>query len=255
MGVKQLAKHLLLTKCGPKFRHRIRRAYILHEIRHNRHYREPEMRLIRSLVNAGDFTFDIGANVGIYTRELALAVGPTGKVHSFEPVAENYDILTRLIRQAGFNNVFAYRMALGETAAECNVVIPDMAGFTGYYWAHIAKPGEKGKTESVEIRTIDELCRSQSIHRLDFVKCDVEGGELGVILGGRETIRSQHPGWLLEVSRETSDQVFKLLRDLGYRALVLDGSLQETECYLDRKFSNYFFLHPQSRCWERIRTR
>jgi FkbM family methyltransferase len=250
--VKQLAKKFLLSSCSPDLQHKIRRAYCHYRIMRNRHYREPEMALLRSLVRSGDSTFDIGANVGVYTSELALVVGPAGKVYAFEPVLENYDILTTLVRKAHLDNVFPLRLAIGVSIAQCDILIPDMSGFTGYYWAHIPKPGEAGRTESVKMTTIDHLCQVQRMPRPDFIKCDVEGEELGVVLGGQQTIQSQQPGWLLEVSRETSGQVFGVLHDFGYRAFVFEGRLRHTQTYLDREFSNYFFLHPQSLCWQRM---
>jgi FkbM family methyltransferase len=254
MRVKQFAKSVVLRTCGPELRHSIRRAYVLFQIRRNRHYHEPEMALIRSLVRGGDCAFDVGANVGVYTNELSLAVGSTGKVHSFEPVAENYDILTALVGKASLANVFPHRLAVGAKAAECKILIPEMDGFLGYYWAHIADESEDGRAETVKMISIDELCRTEPVDPPDFIKCDVEGGEFGVISGGQEMLRRHRPGWLIEVSRDTSAQVFSALQDFGYRAFVLEGKLRETETYLDTKFSNYFFLHPQSPCWERVQT-
>jgi len=211
------------------------------------------MKLIRSLVFFGDSVADVGANVGVYTMELSSAVGPKGKVYSFEPIAENYDILTSLLRKAHLKNVFPFHAALGSVSAEGEMVVPDMEGFVGYYWAHLAKPEEQGRRENVKVLTLDQLAGAGTISRLDFVKCDVEGGELNVIVGGLATIRSQKPGWLVEVSRETSGAVFGFLQEEGYRAFVLDGRLVETEKYRDKEFSNYFFLHPRSVCWERAR--
>src|SRR5262247_3697198 len=99
LRLKQVGKQLLLRTCRPELQHAIRRAYTLYQITHNRYYREPEMTLIPFLVGKGDSAFDIGANVGVYTSELASAVGAAGKVYSFEPVQENYDILKALIRR------------------------------------------------------------------------------------------------------------------------------------------------------------
>jgi len=250
MRVKHVAKQVLIRGCGPEKQHAIRRAYSLYQITHNRYYREPEMAVISSLVSNGDVVFDIGANVGVYTYELSRAVGTSGSVHSFEPVAENYDILTALIRKARLSNVSAHQLAIGATVTESEILIPDMGDFTGYYWAHIRKPGEVGRTESVKVGTLDDLCRTRMIGRPDFIKCDVEGAELPVILGSQETIRSHRPGWLIEVSRETSGQVFKVFRDFGYRTFVLEKRFRETDTYLDKQFSNYVFLHPQSRGWQ-----
>ena len=88
--------------------------------------------------------------------------------------------------------------------------------------------------------------------RLHFIKCDAEGGELDIILGALELIRSDRPGWLLEVSRDNSSELFRLLQELGYRAFVYDGQkLTPTEGYRDKQFSNYFFFHPDSKIWSR----
>jgi len=230
---------------------RLRRTHAIYQIRHDRHFREPEMALIKSLVADGDVVADIGANVGVYTNELSLAVGAHGKVFSFEPVSNNFDIMSALVLQAGLKNVSPYRVAIGSTSAECEIVIPEMSGFTGYYWAHTAEPKDGGRREAVRMTTLDNLHRDHVFDRLNFIKCDVEGGELDVIVGGLEIIRSQAPGWLIEVSKNRSKDVFETLHDLGYRALVFDRRLIETREYRDRAFSNYLFLHPRSAAWDR----
>ena len=248
---KELIKQLIVRGCGPNLQHKIRRFHTVHQIMRNRHAREFEMALISSLVARGDFVADIGANVGVYSMEFSQAVGSQGRVYSFEPVGENYDILATLLRRAHLDNVSPFRVALGSRLTRCDMVIPEMSGFTGYYWAHVAKPGELGRRESADVLTLDEFCRRQTVTRLDFIKCDVEGGELEVILGGREITESQRPGWLMEVGRDTSGEVFRSLQGLGYRAFVLDGQLVETTSYRDKEFSNYFFFHPRSACWRR----
>ncbi|MGH7229339.1 MAG: FkbM family methyltransferase [Nitrospiraceae bacterium] len=210
------------------------------------------MEVLESVVRKGDSVADIGANVGVYTRELSSLVGPDGCVYAFEPMTENYEILEAVIRKARLSNVFPFRAALGGRLGQSTMVIPDMGGFMGYYWAHIAQPGDSGQQETVEVLTLEELCRRKTIQCLHFIKCDVEGSELDVIQGGRTLIQSQLPGWLLEVARKTSDEVFNLLKGLGYRAYVYDKRLTPTESYRDKEFSNYFFFHPNSTVWDRV---
>jgi FkbM family methyltransferase len=251
LNPKQAVKELIFKRCGPGLQHKLRRLNVVHEILHDLHAREPEMALLTSLVVKGDWVADVGANVGIYTKEVSTIVGGNGKVFSFEPVWENYDILITLVRKAHLDNVSPLRVALGSQLSQCEVVIPNMTGFKGYYWAHLAQPGDQGRREVIEVLTLDEMRRRQIITRLDFVKCDVEGGELQVILGGQQILREQRPGWLLEVSRDTSREVFEALQGLGYRAFVFDGRLIETANYRDKEFSNYFFFHPQTACWRR----
>jgi Methyltransferase FkbM domain len=49
----------------------------------------------------------------------------------------------------------------------------------------------------VDVDTLDGLCASRT--RLDFVKIDVEGGELHVLHGGRRTIDRFRPTMLIEI--------------------------------------------------------
>ena len=209
-------------------------------------YREPEMDVLTSLVHAGFSVADVGANVGAYTVQLSILAGASGRVYAFEPILENYEILESVIRKARLSNVSTFRAALGSKPSQCEMVVPNLGGFTGYYWAHFAQAGDSGRHQTVDVLALDDLWKKNTIPRLDFIKCDVEGSELEVIRGALELIRSQLPGWLLEVSRETSDELFRILKDLGYRAFVYDKRLVETDQYRDKEFSNYFFLHPRN---------
>jgi FkbM family methyltransferase len=247
MGLgKETLKKVVLKTCSPQLQRRIRRLFLVRQVLERRGFREPEMLALKSLVSPGNSVADIGANVGVYTKELSSLVGPTGHVYSFEPILDTFEILQAVISKANLSNVSSFKAALGSQPAEHEMVIPDLGGFTGYYWAHLARTGDSGRREKVKVLTLDGLWKSNSIQRLDFIKCDVEGGELEVMHGGLALIQSQLPGWLLEVSRETSDEVFRILKDFGYRAFVYDSRLVEVDGYRDKEFSNYFFLHPKS---------
>jgi len=126
-----------------------------------------------------------------------------------------------------------------------------MEGFRSFYWAHVANDGEGGTRERVQLITLDRIWKEQIGRRVDFVKCDVEGGELGVIHGGLEMARTDRPGWLVEVSKHTSGEVFDAFRGLGYRAFIYEGKLEPASGYANGK-SNYFFIHPESRVWDRM---
>ena len=250
--VKNIVKSVVAKTCSPALQHRIRRFYLARRVVAGREFHEVEMNLLGSIVAPGDSVADIGANVGAYTKQLSQLVGPSGRVHAFEPVAANYDILQTVVRKGRLANVKLNRLALGSVAEEREIAIPDLGGFTGYYWAHFAKPGEHG--EQVTVSTLDELWKHGAIAHLDFIKCDVEGFELDVIRGGRQLLEAQHPGWLLEVARDSSVEVFAALQSLGYRAFVYDnGNLRPTETYRDKEFSNYFFIYPSSKIWARLK--
>ncbi len=209
------------------------------------------MAILKSLISAGDSVADIGANVGVYTREFSLLVGQGGRVYSCEPVVENYHILEDVTRKAGLSNVHLFNAAIASEVGQRQMVIPNLEGFTGYYQAHFSRGDEPGEPETVQVLTIEELWRRKIFTHLDFIKCDVEGAELVVVEGAMLLIEAQLPAWLMEVSRSTSSQIFRTLKSLGYRAFVYNDGLNETENYRDGEFSNYFFIHPRSKIWQR----
>jgi FkbM family methyltransferase len=246
-----LLKYLVVRVCSAELQQKIRRLYMVHQVTKNRGSREPEMAVLKSLVSAGESVADIGANAGVYTIAFAALVGPSGAVYSFEPITANYDILQTVINKAHLSNVRSFHAALGIRLERHEMVIPDLEGFTGYYLARLAHSSDSGRREMVDVLTLDELWKRKIIERLDFVKCDVEGSELDVIRGGSLLIKDQRPGWLLEVSRQSSDMVFSVLKEFGYRAFVYDKQLIHTDSYMDHEFSNYFFFHPDSKIWSR----
>ena len=245
-ATKELLKTLILKAGTRQFQQRLRSAYLTHRVSKMQGHQEPEMDVLASLVHAGFWVADIGANVGAYTVQLSILAGPNGRVYAFEPILQNYEILDSVVRKARLSNVSTFHAALGSKRSESEMVIPNLGGFTGYYWAHFAEAGDSGQHQIVNVLRLDDLWKQKTIPHLDFIKCDVEGSELEVIRGAWELIRSQLPGWLLEVSRGTSDELFRVLKDLGYKAFVYDKQLVETDQYRDKQFSNYFFLHPKT---------
>jgi FkbM family methyltransferase len=48
--------------------------------------------------------------------------------------------------------------------------------------------------------TLDELVVREALTRLDVVKIDVDGGELGVLRGARATLSTLRPSLILELT-------------------------------------------------------
>ncbi len=229
----------------------VRRMYMSRQIAAGRHFRESELALVRNLLRPGDQVADVGANVGIFTRELSQAIGTSGRMYSFEPVSANFDVLSDVVRRCGLTNVQIFRKAIGAANGTVQIVVPEMKGFEGLYWAHVASDGEPGKKEPVELCSLDDLHRQGTITALDFIKCDVEGGEAEVVKGAANLMRTCRPGWLIEISRQTSSLVFETMTNAGYKVFVHDGGLAPVTSYRDGEYSNYMFFHPESKLWSR----
>ena len=70
-----------------------------------------ESSVFLGLLRAGDFVVDIGANIGWYSVLAARIVGATGRVWSYEPDPENYDILNRNVNRCGSGTIRTVRAA------------------------------------------------------------------------------------------------------------------------------------------------
>ncbi len=123
---------------------------------------------------------DIGAHVGLWSRLMARDFT---SVTAFEPLAEHVECFDKNL--ADSMNVQLYRFALDSKQGKLALTMPtDNTGSS-----HVSKKGEE-----VESRDLDSF----HLKGIDFLKIDVEGYELPVILGGEMTIRKEKPVIIIE---------------------------------------------------------
>lgn len=245
-------KTLMVKVLPPGLLRWLRYMYLSKQVLDDTGNGERELEILSTFLRSGDAVIDIGANVGVYTKAFSSLVGREGRIYAFEPLRDNLEILKKVIRDANLPNIRLFHAALGAQAGTQEMVIPELGGFVGYYWAHLATPDESGKRETTEVLTLDDLQKTNEIEHVDFIKCDVEGGELDVFTGGHGLLKAHCPALLVEVSKPTSERVFHDLKSLGYQPFVYTTTLIKTETFRDKEFSNYFFIHPKSKIWERV---
>ncbi|MGH9503935.1 MAG: FkbM family methyltransferase [Terriglobales bacterium] len=166
-------------------------------------------------MSSGDTVFDLGANIGAYTKILSDCVGKDGQVHALEPIPETFDYLFTSVQRLCLRNVFCYNVAVSSQTGVGYATVPDYNdGGQNFYQAHLADEGIR-----VRIFRLDDLFPDLSP---SFIKCDVEDRELDVILGARNTIERSHPVWLMEVCLATKNEVMELMRGYGYTAQKLE---------------------------------
>jgi FkbM family methyltransferase len=101
------------------------------------------------------------------------------------------------------------------------------------------------KEVGVDLRRLDELELSPA-----FVKIDVEGAELGVVKGLRETIERCRPALMVERS-ERIEEVIELLGTNGYEPFVYEQAGRDFRPYRGQPAVNVFFL-PAGKAGEEI---
>jgi FkbM family methyltransferase len=209
----------------------IKRCYYPRVVRRYAEADWPFAAMVKALVPEGGCVLDIGANIGYLSKLFSGWVGPSGSVHSFEPVPETFQLLEHNVRRVGLHNVHVHNLALSSTRGSCTMEIPTYPdGRPNLYESYISPGGGEGV--AIEMDTLDQ----RGLGDVDFIKIDVEGHEWEVLQGGRALVARCLPPLLIEVEgnlegRETpTGKLNAFLADLGYRPFILRaGGLQAWE--------------------------
>lgn len=145
-------------------------------------YQEPARKRGIELCKNRRVALDIGANVGLWSRDLCQAFD---QVIAFEPVS---DFRECLIKNVIAENLVVKTVALGNETTRAVMNITE--GNTGH--SHI-DPASFG-TGDTEVVTLDSL----DLSVVDYMKIDCEGFEYRVIQGGEQTIKTHRPIVVLE---------------------------------------------------------
>jgi FkbM family methyltransferase len=187
-------------------------------------------------VSAGQVVADVGAHVGYFTILMADLVGPTGRVHAFEPNRRLFGLLENNISVNGYpGRVTARVMGVAEVAATeipflvqtCDpkngCIRPGQAAGLGSF------DPEQFESYTVPAAPLDTLIEGP----VDFLKIDVEGAEELVWRGMQALIaRSPNIRMLLEFNparcATPAATLASIAEQFPLRRLGLDG--QVTAC-------------------------
>lgn len=155
---------------------------------------------------------DVGANVGL-TAMLCARYG-AGPIHAFEPSPTAFRHLTETIARNGAKTVTAHPLAVGAAAGRHPFHENPQASAA----SHVVTSGMLGEvaTTEVEVTTLDAFVAQAGLERVDLLKIDVQGHELEVLSGARETIDRHRPAAFVEVNAYT----LIAFHDASPRALV-----------------------------------
>jgi FkbM family methyltransferase len=161
-----------------------------------------EEKFLANLDLKGQTVFDVGAFTGLFTMFFARAVGKNGKVVAFEPNPSLCNKIKENLLLNNFGNVEVKQVALGRDRKKEILAFPSMIPGVGSIEEHEKTRilRQKGaKTIEVKVDTIDNLIAAKKISLPDFIKIDVQGAELDVLIGTRNTIKMCKPKILVEV--------------------------------------------------------
>jgi FkbM family methyltransferase len=154
-----------------------------------------ESALLERTLQPGMTFVDVGANHGMFSLEAAHLIGPEGVLHAFEPAPDTLRVLRRNLEHNALGNVRVFPCGLG--AHEGTARLRIHRGYSGLNTLAARDVTWNRRTlradaiVDVPITTLDRHCALENLDRIDFLKIDVEGFELGVIRGARGLLQAR----------------------------------------------------------------
>ena len=185
--------------------------------------------------------FDVGANVGLYSWEVR-KVCPLRKILAFEPDPKNFKLLEITQKEANLQNLKICNTALSDQVGNVSFLQDTLTSATGCVegkekpWIELYLNSPANEIR-VKTNTLDSVSDDKTP---SLIKIDVEGHELEVLQGGRNTLSEAKPLLIIESFPPKQLTVLSLLQELGYNSMDADRHTSMTP-----KTTNLFAWHPQ----------
>jgi FkbM family methyltransferase len=177
---------------------------------------EAEAELLPRLASSAKISIDVGAARGAYTASL---VPLSSQVVAFEAIPEKAQHLREMFGHTRCVSIHA--VALSDRDAEATLRVPSQRS-----WRSTIE--EANPLEGADITEIRVRCArldSFELRNVGFIKIDVEGHELAVLQGARDTILRNRPNLLIEAEerhrRNAVESVQDFMHALEYRGCFL----------------------------------
>lgn len=211
-------------------------------------YERNESILMYELIEPNHVIFDIGANLGWYSLNFS-KLAPNGKVFAFEPLPKTYVKCQRNLELNESQNIDLHNIALSDKEGEVK------------FFYNEKSSGSSSMKNLLELEdTIEIKCKLSTLDSfldlhggaIDFIKCDVEGAELLVFQGARNTLKVAKPIVFTEMLRKWSakyeyhpNDIINLFKEYDYECFYSNNKhLVKINKITDETLeTNFFFLH------------
>jgi FkbM family methyltransferase len=204
---------------GFRVRGGIRDRAFLYHVREARFEPETAQRLSEAIL-PGMVVCDVGAYLGFYTLLASRRVGPSGRVYAFEPDPASFQWLQRNVLENACHNVVASSAAIGVTSGKAWLY----RNATDASKSSLAP--RAGWLEQIPVETVTPAAAIDA-PSVDVVKMDVEGSELGILLGMEQLLaRSGDPLLVVELNPTalgeagtSENELLVTLRRMGFESI------------------------------------
>ncbi|HRL93289.1 MAG TPA: FkbM family methyltransferase [Pseudomonas sp.] len=170
-----------------------------------------ELKETLAMIPKNSKILDIGSNIGNHALFFTI-LSESQEIHCFEPSTTNADSLQKNfeINQVDPRRYKIHRIAIGAKSQQGTLCRPDDLN-SGATSVRVDTSGP------IQIESLDSTLDKNS--DFDLLKIDVEGMELEVLEGGKETIKNSRPVILIEVSNKNKSAFFCWCEKNNYKII------------------------------------
>lgn len=217
----------------------------------NQKYDAQTLKILRKIAHAQMNAIDVGCHKG-EVLDTILKLAPQGQHYCFEPLP---DLFQGLLNKKYPSNCHFYDIALsyekGETSF--NYVISNPS-YSGLLKRQYDRPHEEDTLITVKTDLLDNIIPSDL--SVEFIKIDVEGAEMLVLKGAKNTITRCRPIIIFEFGLGASDvygtqpkQIFNFFKECGLNVSLMKHWLENKpplsmEAFEEQFYTskNYYFI-------------
>ena len=132
--------------------------------------------------------FDVGANVGDYSKKVAEIFVENTTIYSFEPSKKTFELFLNTTKN--INNIFPNNLGISDNETKSILYSNNEgSGLASIYNRKLDHFDIKmDRTEEITLTTIDNFCALNKIDKINFLKLDIEGHELSALIGAKNMI-------------------------------------------------------------------
>ena len=182
---------------------------------------------LRHYIPEDGVVIDVGAHSG-QTAKIFARLAKNGAVYAFEPGSYALSVLRPAVWASRRPNIEVIPLGLSDEPGTLTLRMPvKKHGGYGFGLSHLSEPNDERPVieERISLTTLDTFVAERNLHRLDFIKVDIEGWEAAFLKGAHQTLARFKPVLMMELVENclqragaTPSDIFDRLGTLGYSA-------------------------------------
>ncbi|CAM5191018.1 hypothetical protein UACE39S_04177 [Ureibacillus acetophenoni] len=220
-----------------------------------------ELSIIKKCIRKNNVVFDIGANIGDWSKQLLENVDSVN-LHTFEPIHNlHQECIANLIEFKEKDKLYFNNLAVGNEVSNKIINYYDKIPTLSTIYRRNKEdrlnihPTEK----MVTVTTIDRYCEENDIKHVNFIKIDVEGSKIDVLKGATTLLKNGavdyvqfEYGGTFKDSNTTLKEAFDIFKENNYFVIRITDNLREEVVEWqynleDYKYNNYLAVNNRLR--------